>query len=186
MCPSCDERSVDDRPGMIIDTPVKASDIRRAAMNLLTRREYSRAELVSRLQRRFGIGSPVDAVVAQLSSEGLQDDTRFAKCFVRYRLNQGKGPRRILQDLQMKGISDAARFVKERVTESVDENAESLESDVSAPVISWLEQAREVHDKRFGVDAPTDASEYGKRQRFLLYRGFDHAIIRKVIPPIKR
>jgi len=167
---------------MIIETPVKASDIRRAAINLLARREYSRAELVSRLQRRFGIGSPVDAVVAQLSSEGLQDDIRFAKCFVRYRLQQGKGPRRILQDLQAKGISGAAQFVKERV----DENAEILESDVSAPVISWLEQAREVHDKRFGTGAPTDASEYGKRQRFLLYRGFDHSIVRKVIPPIKR
>jgi len=171
---------------MIIETPVKASDIRRAAINLLARREYSRAELVSRLQRRFGIGSPVDAVVAQLSSEGLQDDIRFAKCFVRYRLQQGKGPRRILQDLQVKGISNAAQFVKESVKVIVDENTEILESDVSAPVVSWLEQAREVHDKRFGTGAPTDASEYAKRQRFLLYRGFDHSIIRKVIPSIKR
>lgn len=166
---------------MTTDIPVSASDIRRAAMNLLARREYSRAELVSRLQRRFGIGSPVDAVVAQLSSEGLQDDTRFAKSFVRSRRQQGKGPRRILQDLQVKGISDAVRFVEE----SVSAGSSNLGSDDDSIVVSWLEQAREVHDKRFGVDAPTDANEYGKRLRFLLYRGFDHSIARKVIPSIR-
>jgi regulatory protein len=165
---------------MTTDTPVSASDIRRAAMNLLARREYSRAELVSRLQRRFGIGSPVDAVVAQLSSEGLQDDARFARSLVRSRRQQGKGPRRILQDLQAKGISGAA-FLEDSLE---DGQADPGANDTAA--ISWLEQARLVHDKRFGIDAPPDANEYGKRLRFLLYRGFDHATARKVIPSIRR
>jgi regulatory protein len=160
------------------ETPVSASDIRRAAMNLLARREYSRAELVSRLQRRFGIDSPVGAVVAQLSSEGLQDDIRFARSFVRSRRQQGKGPRRILQDLQAKGISGAA-FLEDG---SSDDNPDDA---VTETAVGWLQQARLVHDKRFGADAPSDANEYGKRLRFLLYRGFDHAIARKVIPAIK-
>lgn len=164
---------------MTTDIPVSASDIRRAAMNLLARREYSRAELVSRLQRRFGIGSPVDAVVAQLSSEGLQDDVRFARSFVRSRRQQGKGPRRILQDLQAKGISGAAFLADPLEDEQADPGAH-------AAVVSWLEQARLVHDKRFGIDAPPDANEYGKRLRFLLYRGFDHATARKVIPSVRR
>jgi len=138
--------------------------------------------LISVLQRRFGIGSPVDAVVAQLSSEGLQDDTRFAKSFVRYRRQQGKGPRRIQQDLQAKGISDVTRFIEESVTLDPD----SAGSDNDSVVVSWLEQAQQVHDKRFGADAPSDANDYGKRLRFLLYRGFDHSIARKVIPSIRR
>lgn len=159
------------------ETPVSASDIRRAAINLLARREYSRAELVSRLQRRFGIGSPVDVVVAQLSKEGLQDDVRFARSFVRSRRQQGKGPRRILQDLQAKGIPGA---------EFVQESVENPESGDDAGIVSWLEQARLVHDKRFGAAAPSDANDYGRRMRFLLYRGFDHAAARKVIPSIRR
>jgi regulatory protein len=162
---------------MTTDKPVSASDIRRAAINLLARREYSRAELVSRLQRRFGIGSPVDAVVARLSEEGLQDDVRFARSFVRSRRQQGKGPRRILQDLQAKGISGA---------EFVTDGQENSASGDEAGQVSWLEQARRVHDKRFGSNTPADANDYGKRMRFLLYRGFDHATARKVIPSIRR
>jgi regulatory protein len=154
---------------MTVETPVSASDIRRAAMNLLARRDYSRAELVARLQRRFGVGSPVDAVVAQLCAEGLQNDARFAESFVRYRRQQGKGPRRIQQDLQQRGISAA-----------------EVGLHLDAGDASWLEQARQVHDRRFGTTAPADASDYAKRLRFLLYRGFDNATARKVIPPIRR
>jgi regulatory protein len=166
------------RFSMTTETPVSAADIRRAAMNLLARRDYSRAELVSRLQRRFGIGSPVDAVVAQLSSEGLQDDKRFAESFVRYRRQQGKGPRRIQQDLQARGIS-CVKSCKEGAVEG------EIQIQLDTNDDSWLEQARQVHERRFGAEAPKDANEYGKRLRFLLYRGYDNATARKVIPAIR-
>lgn len=145
------------------------SDIRRAAINLLARRDYSRVELLTRFTRRFGNDEStralIDEVLAQLAAEGLQDDMRFAASFVRYRKQQGKGPRRIAMDLQTKGISGVA----------LDEGAGS-----------WLEQARMVHCKRFGETAPVDASDYGKRLRFLLYRGFDPGIARQVIARPRR
>lgn len=142
-----------------------SADIRRAALNLLARRDYSRAELVARLARRFGNDPAIADVLAQLAAEGVQSDARFAEGFVRYRRSQGKGPRRIATDLRARGVEV---------------------SNLDADDADWLQQAQAVHQKKFG-DAPvTDAADYNRRVRFLLYRGFDHGIVRQVLAQSRR
>jgi len=142
-----------------------SADIRRAALNLLARRDYSRAELTSRLVRRFGSDPAIDQVLTQLAVDGVQSDARFAESFVRYRRSQGKGPRRIMTDLRAKGVEGVV-----------------LDTDDAG----WLQQACAVHEKKFGDSPVTDAADYGRRVRFLLYRGFDHAIVRQVLALLRK
>ena len=63
-----------------------AAKIRNAAMDLLTGREFSSAELATKLNKRFDNHPSVDEVLVRLSEEGLQSDKRFAEAFVRSRL----------------------------------------------------------------------------------------------------
>ncbi len=55
-----------------------AADVRRAAMNLLARREYARAELIRRLEGRGMPAALVAAVADDLVAENLLSDARFA------------------------------------------------------------------------------------------------------------
>jgi regulatory protein len=72
-------------------TPAPAK-IRSAAMDLLTGREFSRAELAKKLDNRFDGDSAISAVLDRLQEEGLQSDQRFAEAFLRSRIYRGQGP----------------------------------------------------------------------------------------------
>ena len=66
--------------------------VRKKAMDLLARREHTRAELERKLESAGFEADVVVAVVEALGNEGLQSDTRFVESFVQSRINQGKGP----------------------------------------------------------------------------------------------
>ena len=136
------------------------SDIRRAAMDLLARREHARAELIQKLRRRFpSCPEWIDEAVGRLADENLQSDARMAEAFVRSRVNRGQGPLRIRAELRGKGIAD------DMIDLSFDECG-----------VNWHSVAERVYHKRFGHEAPSDAKERAKRLRFLQGRGFtfDH------------
>ena len=134
-----------------------------AAMALLVRREYSRAELRERLLRRFPEPA-VETVLDMLAQQDLQSDTRFVENFVRYRVRQGKGPQKIRQDLLLKGID--ADLVNELIP--------------SDPEF-WLEVAKEVYHRKYDGIAGSQ-QELGRRLRFMVARGFSanqvYAIVR--------
>ena len=140
-----------DSPAVI--TPAK---IRFAAMDLLSGREVSRAQLAEKLNKRFDKDSAIGAVLDQLEAEGLQCDRRFTETFVRSRLQRGQGLARIQEDLREKGICP------EHCAFAV-ENAE----------IDWFALAREVADRKFGRQPAVNPKEKAKRARFLVYRGFN-------------
>lgn len=144
---------------------LKPSDIRRAAMDLLARREHSRLELLNklstRLQKRFKVISEAtfyDAIQAQidrLTEEGLQSDYRLAGSVIRSRASRGRGPIKISGELRQKGVNDsvvAAAFLEEN--------------------IDWFEKVRAVSDRKFGTELPANSAERAKRGRFLQQRGF--------------
>ncbi|MCB1644681.1 MAG: regulatory protein RecX [Pseudomonadales bacterium] len=84
-------------------TEVKPSDIRRAAMDLLARREHSRLELHEKLSRRFaGCQELIQSETEKLTAEGLQSDARLAEAYVRARSNRGQGPRKIRMELRQR------------------------------------------------------------------------------------
>lgn len=134
---------------------------RKKAMDLLARREYGFAELVGRVKAAGFVDDIATSVVTVLAEENLQDDERFAESFARAKLGRGTGPLRIRQALLEKGLSE--RIVDRAVAE--------LDAD-------WVEEARQVREKKFGVEPPEDFNAKAKQMRFLQYRGFDHEQIR--------
>jgi len=134
---------------------INPADLRLAAMNLLARREHLRAELKTKLSRRFGPEAELEPVLDQLEHDKLLSDERFVASYLRYRASSGYGPARIEQELRQKGAPSG--LVAEAMAES--------DTD-------WRGLAREVRLKKFGDEAPTDFKAKSRQLRFLQYRGF--------------
>jgi regulatory protein len=146
-------RQADDR----FQDPLEA---RKKAMDYLARREYGQRELERKLVSAGFDQEVAVTAVSQLRTDGLQDDRRFAEAFARSRVNQGKGPVRILLDLGQRGV--ASQLVDEVLAEmSVD----------------WFALAIEVRHKKFGSVLPTDFKDKTRQMRFLQYRGFEQSHI---------
>ncbi len=135
-------------------------EIRRAAMDLLARREYTRLELYRKLLRRIDHHDMLEQVLNKLALDGLQSDERFAESYTRFRRLKGLGPTRIKAELREKGVS---------------------ENLISALVYKddphWLDTAKQVLEKKYGETRPESAEEVAKRIRFLSYRGFEYDLI---------
>ena len=137
------------------DPPINPADVRRAAMDLLARREHSLRELHDKLKRRFPDPDLVMQELERLREEHLQSDTRFAESFARQRVLRGQGPLRIRQEMRQRGLGDS----------EISEAIASLD-------VNWFDLAAEVLEKKFGGLPVEDIKERARRQRFMQYRGF--------------
>jgi regulatory protein len=130
-------------------------EARKKAMDYLARREYGNKELKKKLATAGFYREAIDPAVAQLVADGLQSDRRFVEAFVQSRINQGKGPTRILVDLSQRGID------------------ESLTGEILSDCgEDWWALARAVRCRKFGQSLPADFKEKARQMRFLQYRGF--------------
>ncbi len=130
------------------------SELRVAAINLLSRREYSRHELLQKLSQRSSDNDQIEQVLDKLTEAGYQSDERFAESFLRSRINRGLGQMRIERELKDKGIS-------------ID-----LIEQVFLQELDWFELAYETGLKK---SQNLDLSDYKEKQklfRYLAYRGF--------------
>lgn len=138
----------------------RLSSPRRAAMDLLARREHSRRELADKLRGRFP-SEALDAALDQLRDEGLQSDSRFAESFVRSRAQRGYGPQRIAQELHQRGIP-----------------AEQVTLAMARAEVDWQRLLLDLVERRFGPSPASDRRERARRWRFLQQRGFGSDAIR--------
>ncbi len=136
-------------------------DLRVRALQLLTRRDYSRAELKSRLAADAESEEALDAVLDTLQADRLLSDHRYASQRVAARGNR-YGNARLKQELRQKGVSD--EDIAEAMPEAGDET----------------ERCRAIWLKKFGRP-PLSAEERAKQMRFLQYRGFSGDAIRRVL-----
>ncbi|MGI9263001.1 MAG: regulatory protein RecX [Woeseiaceae bacterium] len=132
-------------------------EVRKKAMDFLARREYGQEELVRKLTGSGYVADIVMTEVDRLTDDGLQSDVRFAGSFVQSRINQGKGPVRIREELKERGLGGG----------DIEQAIEGSEQD-------WYSLARETRVRKFGDELPGDFPEKAKQMRFLQYRGFDH------------
>ncbi|MDH5182063.1 MAG: recombination regulator RecX [Gammaproteobacteria bacterium] len=139
-------------------------EVRSSALDLLARREHSSRELTDKLVAKGYDRSEIAPALQALSREGLLSDERFAEAFVSSRLQRGSGPQRINQELQQRGINT------ELIDACLDERDEV-----------WFRSARQVREKKFGRQLPTDFQERARQMRFLQYRGFTMAQIRHAV-----
>ena len=149
-----------------VDTFSDPKKARKKAMDYLARREYGRQELEQKLIAAGFESVTVTETVDKLRGEGLQDDRRFVENFAQSRINQGKGPVRIHQELGERGINDGM----------IDEVLEDVAED-------WFALARQIREKKFGPDLPRDYTEKARQMRFLQYRGFESAHIQSAVSP---
>lgn len=134
----------------------KVIEARKKAMDYLARREHGRTELINKLTR-FGFeAATADAAVAELADDNLQSDQRFVEAFIASRISQGKGPVKIRADLRERDIAGGI----------VDFGLQDADQD-------WYASARQVRERKYGREYPTDFSEKARQMRFLQSRGFD-------------
>jgi regulatory protein len=130
------------------------------AADLLSRREYSRRELVRRLAPFAESMEQLEAVLDELAAANWQSDSRFAQQFAASK--GGKfGSRRLSQEMRQRGVDDDT--IRQALAGQDD-----------------LASAREQWRKKFGRP-PADAAEKAKQYRFLAQRGFPTDVIRQVI-----
>ena len=141
-----------------------ALNIRRAAMNLLGRREHSFQELVTKLSPRFDNQHLIMQQVQLLADEKLQSDQRFAEGFVRIRVAKKQGPIRIVNELKLRGV---------------DESLITAAMESESP--NWINLLVSLMEGKYGSVEPQDEKERAKRIRFFQYRGFSFEQIKAVM-----
>lgn len=136
--------------------------LRSYAFAVLTRKEYSKKDLIDKLNLYAENPEEVSKLVEEFARENYQSDTRVAEMTVRSQLRKGKGPNRIKLALRSKSID------KELAQPEMEE-------------IDWYQQAYLLKVKKYGVEVATDPKLKAKQIRFLQYRGFEMDAIMKAI-----
>ncbi len=153
---STDNRLSENRVAVDSETTViRPADIRRAAMDLLARREHSYQELHRKLVARFDAHDLIHTELDRLREERLQSDARFADAYIYSRAQRLYGPLRIRIELRERGIADSI-----------------IASAMQHIVVDWQANLQTLVSNKFGNVEPSDLKEKAKRLRFLQYRGF--------------
>lgn len=162
------------------------NDLLKKATSLLAQRDYSEWELRRKLSmqsswKKGGYGnSPIssdnhiEVDLSKLSVRSQQidqvidycyqynwlNDQRYAEQFIRNRSSKGYGPRRIMVELQQKGV---AKHIINQALQDTD--------------IEWQKLAESIILKKFGDKANNDLKTKMKVINFLNYKGFDQQLI---------
>ncbi len=145
---------------VVLDSPAA---VRRAAMDLLARREHSRIELSRKLRSRGAPDELIEPALDKLADEGLLSEARYLESFVRMRANAGYGPLRIREELVQRGVP-----------------REMVEQALRSSGYDWNVQLHEVWLRKFG-ELPGDQRERARQGRFLSYRGYPLELIGRLL-----
>lgn len=144
----------------VLDTPVA---VRRAAMDLLARREHGRVELERKLRQRGAPPELIESALDRLAEEGLLNEARYLEAYIASRARSGYGPLRIREELSQRGLPRRA-----------------IEQALGESGVDWAEQLHALWQKRFGV-RPQDQKDRARQGRFLAYRGYSMEQISRLL-----
>ena len=133
-----------------------------AALKLLSRRDYSRSEFISKLSAVEFAKAEVEAAADWCHAQGFLNESRFAEAASR-RLGAKYGAQRVAHTLRQKGVAE------DQVTAAIATLKESEQ-----------DRARAIWNRKFGKIAAS-ADEKSKQIRYLQSRGFSFAIVKQVI-----
>ncbi|MGX2969604.1 recombination regulator RecX [Ursidibacter sp. B-7004-1] len=122
---------------------------------LLSKRDYSEAELRQKLIQKEFETEEIDDAISQVQEKNWQSDERFCSHFIHYRSQQGYGPNRLKFELRQKGIKDWL----------ISQELENCEVD-------WFEQAEILFNKKRPISWDIKAKQ--KIWRYMLSRGFNN------------
>ena len=146
---------------VVLDNPLA---VRRAAMDLLARREHGRVELMRKLRKRGAPEELIEAALQRLAEEGLLSEARYLESFVAYKARAGYGPQRIREELDQRGLARG-----------------DIDQALRDSGIDWFEQLRETWQRKFAGRLPVDARERAQQGRFLAYRGYSLDMIGRLL-----
>jgi regulatory protein len=147
--------------------------VRDAALNLLSFRARTRAELRRRLREKGFRPARIDPCLDRLEEKGFLDDEAVAAAFVRDRLNhRPRGASRLSTELRAKGIQgDVARTVVDNVMAE----QEVSELDLALQVAEgWLSRQGPAVRASLGAEGVDPERQKARRRLygFLARRGF--------------
>jgi regulatory protein len=145
-----------------LDKPSFQPSLKSRALRLLSQREHSRTELERKLAQHEQVPGELAKALDELQARDFINDGRAIESVVHRRAGK-LGAARVKQELAAKGLSG----------EAVAAAMEGLRG-------TELDRAQGVWRKKFGSPA-ADANERAKQIRFLLTRGFNAEIVRKVV-----
>ena len=145
----------------VLDTPVA---VRRAAMDLLARREHGRVELTRKLRQRGASPELIDSALDRLTEEGLLSESRYLESFIAYRARSGYGPLRIREELSQRGL------LRSDIEQALRESG-----------LDWQAQLQETWQRKYSGQLPGDARERAQQGRFLSYRGYSMEMIGRLL-----
>src|SRR5438876_7436035 len=131
-----------------------------AAIALLARRDFARAELHAKLCSKGFDDAAAEEAIAALAARGVIDDRRFAENYVNWHAQRGQGPIRIAAELRRHGVPDA------------------LVDAALAGGPDWRALASRARRAKFGGQPPASWTDKARQARFLQYRGFSSDHIR--------
>ena len=141
----------------------------RAALRALARRAHARFDLRRRLLQKQHPPAAVDGALDRLGAAGLLNDAQFARDFAAAKARRGRGPARLVRDLQSQGID--RRIAEDAVRTSL--AAEGIDPEQAVRALAE-KRARQLA----GLPAPV------RKRRlvaFLVRRGFGGSEIRSVV-----
>jgi regulatory protein len=139
------------------------AELKKNAINWLSRRDYSEAQLSQKLRQKGALPEQLSAVVAWCKAQEYLDESRFLSMLVRNRARQGYGYNYLLQECRAQKIT-----------------AEQLNNCIQSLAIDWWALASVAYQKKYGDSSITDYKEKTKRMAFLQRRGFTGEQIKAV------
>tara|TARA_B100001113_G_scaffold140558_1_gene115166 strand:- start:786 stop:1226 length:441 start_codon:yes stop_codon:yes gene_type:complete len=134
------------------------------ALDLVSRREHSRHELMQKLKKRFPETIPIiEEALDKLVLNNILDDERFVEMYLNARARKGFGPKKIEMELYSKKVDSML----------IGNAIEAYES--------WAENAENELKKKFKGIKPTDYQSKMKQKQFLFNRGFSTQIIERIL-----
>lgn len=140
----------------------------RYALNLLSRRDWGRAELRGRLERKPIPEDVREDVLARLDEWGYLDDARVAQAVVRLK-GEARGWLALRRELERRGVPEAER---DAALAPLDE---AQQADAAAALLRK-------HAWRF--DSGDARKDRAKAARFLARRGFDGDAARRAVDAV--
>jgi len=145
----------------------------RAAQRALARRAHARFDLRRRLLQKQHPPQAVDAALDRLSAVGLLDDARFAVDYALAKARRGRGPARLVRDLQAQGVD-------RRIAE------EAVRTSLAAEGVDPADAVRALAEKRAGQLAGLPSAVRTRRLvAFLMRRGFGGVEVRDVVARLR-
>ena len=141
----------------------------RAALRAVARRDHARFDLRRRLLQKQHPAAAIEGALDRLTAAGLLDDARFARDYASAKVGRGRGPVRLVRDLQAQGVD-------RRIAE------EAVRSSFAADDVDPTRVVRALAEKRAGQLAGLPVAVRKRRLvAFLARRGFGGADVRALV-----